>query len=119
MLPRQNGSLSGGCCHGGHSSPSPTPSRRRWEIVAGALSIGVWIFMPKCPVCLAAHVALWTGLGLSFAEAAYFRWSLLFSSGVLLCYLVVRQICVRRMCRKRADVAMDQSMLSASTEAAE
>ena len=47
--------------------------------------------MPKCPICLAAHVALWTGLGLSFAEAAYLRWSLLVLSGLLLLYLALKR----------------------------
>jgi len=52
----------------------------------------VWAFMPKCPICLAAYVALWTGLGLSFAAATYFRWSLLCLSGVLLFYLTLRRL---------------------------
>jgi hypothetical protein len=71
------------------------------EIAAGALSVGVWVLMPKCPVCLAAHVALWTGLGLSFAEATYFRWSLLSLSGVLLFYLIAKRICAQWLCRDR------------------
>jgi hypothetical protein len=55
--------------------------------------------MPKCPVCLAAHAALWTGLGLSFTEAKYVRWSLLLLSGVLLFYLAARKV---RALRSRA-----------------
>jgi len=47
--------------------------------------------MPKCPICVAAHVALWTGLGFSLAEATYFRWSLLLLSGVVLCYLTLKR----------------------------
>jgi hypothetical protein len=47
--------------------------------------------MPKCPVCLAAYVTLWTGLGLSFAQATYLRWSLLSLSGVLLCCLALKR----------------------------
>jgi hypothetical protein len=59
-------------------------------MVAGALSVGVWVLMPKCPVCLAAYVALGTGLGLSFATAQYVRWSLLFMSTGLLLYVALR-----------------------------
>jgi len=47
--------------------------------------------MPKCPICLAAYAALWTGLGLSLTEAAYLRGSLLLLSGALLAYIVVRR----------------------------
>ena len=75
-----------GCCAGESSR-----SRRGWEIATGAFSLGVWAFMPKCPICVAAHVALWTGLGLSLAAATYLRWSLLFLSGVLLCYLALKR----------------------------
>ncbi|OWK38283.1 hypothetical protein FRUB_07403 [Fimbriiglobus ruber] len=59
------------------------------------VSIGVWAFLPKCPICLAAHLALWTGLGLSLTEATYLRWALLILSGVLLLGIVARRI-VRR-----------------------
>jgi hypothetical protein len=70
---------------------SPPHLRRRgvWEFAAGGFSLGIWAFVPKCPLCLAAYVELWTGLGLSFTMAAYLRWSLLLLSGVLLSYLVV------------------------------
>ena len=88
MLPRKRLSLTGRMLPRPRSLSRRRRSRRGWEIAAGALSLGVWAFMPKCPVCLAAHVALWTGLGLSFAAATYLRWSLLFLSGVLLLYLV-------------------------------
>ncbi|HVC92397.1 MAG TPA: hypothetical protein VND64_01840 [Pirellulales bacterium] len=59
--------------------------------MAGALSLGLWALMPKCPVCLAAYVALWTGLGLSLAEATCLRWSFLCLSGVLLFYLALKR----------------------------
>jgi hypothetical protein len=97
MLP-QRSSLSAGCscCHGGApSAPSRSTSRSVWEIAGGALSVGVWVLMPKCPVCLAAYVALWTGLGLSFTTAKYVRWTLLVVSGAALIYLVVRRFAWR------------------------
>jgi hypothetical protein len=46
--------------------------------------------MPKCPACLAAYVALWTGLGLSIAAATYLQWSLLLLSGLLVLYILVK-----------------------------
>ena len=92
MLSQIKQSERGGCCHGGVLRAAP-PSRRGWEYVAGALSLGAWVIMPKCPLCLAAHVALWTGLGLSLTQAAYLRWLLLFLSGlVLLCLVFKRRV---------------------------
>jgi hypothetical protein len=123
MLPLEGRTLSGCCCHGGVAQLSSRPStasgpsagltaptscrsstisrsRSVWEIAAGALSLGVWVLMPKCPVCLAAYVALWTGLGLSFGAATSIRWSLLALSGVLLMYLAVRRVSrLRRLAR--------------------
>jgi hypothetical protein len=60
--------------------------------VTGALSVGVWLLIPKCPACLAAHLAVWTGLGLSFATAQYLRWSMLAISAALLVYCMARWI---------------------------
>jgi hypothetical protein len=94
MLPQQCQSLTDRCCSGDASPPS-SPVRQRWEVAAGAPAIGVWIFLPKCPLCLAAHLALWTGLGLSFTEATYLRWALLLSSGVFLSWVVARRIARR------------------------
>jgi hypothetical protein len=62
------------------------------DLVAGALAIGLWAVVPKCPVCVAAHVALWTGVGLSFAAASYLRWSLLGLCAVMLVYAGCRMI---------------------------
>jgi hypothetical protein len=83
--------MTGGCCCGGGGARSSPPPRRRWEIAAGAASLGVWAVMPKCPVCVAAYVAVWTGLGLSLAAANYLRWSLLLASGAVLVYLIVKR----------------------------
>jgi hypothetical protein len=100
MLPQVRRPLSAGCCHAGASSTS----RRGWEIVAGALSLGVWVLVPKCPVCVAAHVAFWTGLGLSLTVAAHLRWSLLLLSGLALFYLALKRS-LRALAARRAEVA--------------
>jgi hypothetical protein len=89
MLPQIERSLTGGCCCGGRQA-SPR-LRRGGEIAAGAISLGVWALMPKCPLCLAAYVTLWTGIGLSLAAATYLRWSFLLLSAALLLYLALRR----------------------------
>ena len=91
MLPPQRRSVNPACCHGGDARSSP-PSWRGWELATGALSIGVWALVPKCPLCLAAYMTLWTGIGLSFTQATYLRWMLLFSSAGFLCLLALRRI---------------------------
>ncbi len=84
--------MTDGCCRGRPTQPSRRRSRRVWELAAGGVSLGVWAFMPKCPLCLAAHVALCTGLGLPFAAATWLRWSLLcLSSALLLCLACKRR----------------------------
>ncbi len=94
MLPQRIEPPTSGCCHAARACGSSRP-RRGWEIVAGAFSLSVWALMPKCPVCVAAHLALWTGLGLSLAAATYLRWSLLFFSGALLLYVVGKRVYCR------------------------
>jgi hypothetical protein len=85
----------GGATTGASAAPpapaTQPPPRRGWQLAAGAASLGVWAFMPKCPLCLAAYVTLWTGLGLSLAAATYLRWSLLIASAAVLLYLVARE----------------------------
>ena len=95
MLSRELASNAGCACGCGRvARPSGRSARRSIsEVAVGALSLGVWLLIPKCPVCLAAYVALWTGLGLSFGAATYVRWSLLATSGVLLSYVAVRRVC--------------------------
>ncbi|MBI1320450.1 MAG: hypothetical protein GC168_16115 [Candidatus Hydrogenedens sp.] len=41
----------------------------RWLLPAGTLAL-----MPKCPMCLAGYIALFTGLGVSVPLAGYLRW---------------------------------------------
>jgi hypothetical protein len=76
--------------------------------VAGALPVAVWILVPKCPVCVAAHVALWTGLGLSFTQASLLRSSLLWCSGGLLLCVIARHVRRRWLARQRRGSAMNR-----------
>ncbi len=55
------------CCDGANGRKMPTRLRRVREIIAWILPSAILVLVPKCPACLAAHVTLWTGLGLSLS----------------------------------------------------
>jgi hypothetical protein len=58
--------------------------------VGGVLVAALLALMPKCPACLAAYVAAWTGLGLSVAAASYLRVSLVVLCLASLLFLLAR-----------------------------
>jgi len=51
----------------------------------------VLLIIPKCPVCLAAYIALGTGIGISFAVAAWIRWILISICVASFLYLIGRR----------------------------
>ena len=61
------------CCDAAGDRKTPTWVRRVREIFAWVLPSAILVLVPKCPACLAAHVMLWTGLGLSLSTATYLR----------------------------------------------
>jgi hypothetical protein len=78
------------CCHP-TSTKTATLARRSRDFAAWAFPAAILAMMPKCPACLAAYVAVWTGVGLSISTANYLRISLLIlCAGVLLCVLLLR-----------------------------
>src|SRR5258705_12890129 len=80
------------CCDAARDRKMPTWERRVREVFAWGLPSAILVLVPKCPACLAAHVTLWTGLGLSFSTAAYLRWGLLFLCVASLLFLIVKRL---------------------------
>ena len=80
------------CCNAAAERKTTTWMRRVREILAAVLPSTILVLVPKCPACLAAHVTLWTGLGLSLSTATYLRWVLLFLCVASLLFLIVERL---------------------------
>ena len=88
------------CCGdggGGEVGDRSTLARRcgaaaTWIVPASTLAL-----MPKCPVCVAADVALATGLGVSVSAAAYLRTGAIAACVVVLLYLAAKTLRRRRL----------------------
>ena len=66
-------------------------SFQRLLSIAGLIApSAILALIPKCPVCLGAYVAAWTGLGLSVSAATHLRTSLLILSVGLLVFVAAR-----------------------------
>jgi hypothetical protein len=82
---------SGSCCR---QRSNATVARRSWARAVGR--VAKWIMpgvvlaaMPKCPLCLAAYVALLTGCGISLAAASFAWWFVAASCVGVLVYLAL------------------------------
>ena len=69
-----------------------TCCRRSAEVVGWLLPGATLALLPKCPACVAAYIALLTGVGISMSAAAYLRTALLIVCVSSLFYLVARRV---------------------------
>jgi len=76
---------------GGGPHP-PSFLRRSLDLSAKFIPVAILAVLPKCPACLAAYVALGTGIGLSLTAATYIRLSLIVVCLATLIFLVAKAI---------------------------
>lgn len=72
--------------------PRPTLARRcagaaGWVVPGATLAL-----LPKCPACVAAYVALATGVGISVTAASYLRTAAIVLSVAALVWLAARAV---------------------------
>ena len=90
------------CCHGRPTSGRPveteSPRQRPAKVASFLLSSITLILMPKCPVCVATYVALFTGLSLSTEVAGQVRMALMVICASVLAFLALTGL--RWICRR-------------------
>lgn len=80
------------CCSADGNRKMADCARGVRKTLAWLLPSAILILLPKCPVCLAAYVALGTGISLSLPVATAVRWALLLICIVSLLFLIVNRL---------------------------
>lgn len=88
------------CCPRGATASWPRTTSRAFsatwrvvhEVFTWALPTAALALVPKCPACVAAYAALFTGLSLSLTAAVYARWAIIALSVALLVYLIMSRV---------------------------
>jgi len=65
--------------------------RRAWRSIQWIFPATVLVLMPKCPLCVAAYFALFTGISISVPTARWIQMLMLVFSLASLAYLAARQ----------------------------
>jgi hypothetical protein len=63
-----------------------TRMRRILQIAGWIVPSGILALLPKCPACIAAYIAIGSGIGISVAAATYLRTALVVLSLASLTY---------------------------------
>jgi hypothetical protein len=82
------------------------PQYRWWQGTSGCVGSGaLLVLLPKCPMCVAAYLTLWTGASLAMPVATYLRpmLAILFLASALL--VAMRWTTVRTRSENAAEVS--------------
>jgi hypothetical protein len=77
--------------------------RRAWEMTQWLCPTVAMIMIPKCPMCVAADIAIFSGLGVSVKTARWIQILMLCLCGISIVYLAIRYF--RRRTRARGKLA--------------
>jgi hypothetical protein len=87
------------CCSAKPADKTAPPRQGRWlDSVGWLVPATALALMPKCPMCVAAYLALFTGIGISLPVAAAMRTTL-----VILCAASLAFMGARTIARAAAD----------------
>ena len=76
------------------------PRRYWWRGGSGSAASGaLLVLLPKCPLCIAAYLAVWTGAGMAMPVATHLRPVLEFVFVAWVVVLLVRSV-VMRVCQE-------------------
>ena len=92
------------CCHASGSQRNTRAAASPIKRILGALEWvvpgAIFVAIPKCPACVAAYIALATGMGVSLSTAAHLRLLGLALCGGALAYVAAKRL-VGLVSRKR------------------
>ena len=64
----------------------------RGRFISAAAPVLVLALLPKCPLCIAAYIAIGTGIGISVSTAASIRYGLIAVCAATLLFVLARSI---------------------------
>ena len=70
----------------------PTGVRRAWRGAQWVFPTALMVLMPKCPMCVAGYLVLFTGVGMSVSTAGWIRIGVLGLCSIALAYLALTRV---------------------------